>query len=87
MYFGALDTDDYDVYQFQNSVEFGGTDPINSGTHPEIVIDAGGSITDTYSATLTVGTRTVPEPSDLAFVGVGLLMMGIVRQRFGKPSE
>jgi hypothetical protein len=41
----------------------------------------GSSITDTYSATLTVGT---PEPATLAGLGAGLVLIGLGRKRFGK---
>ena len=52
-------------------------------------IDAGGSITSTYSATLVVGNGggsggSMPEPSTLALLSVGLAMAGIPRKRFGK---
>jgi hypothetical protein len=58
-------------------------------------IDADGSITSTYSATLVVGAGTggggggggggsMPEPSTLALLSVGLAMAGIPRKRFGK---
>src|SRR5512135_798798 len=38
-------------------------------------IDGGGSITNTYSATLT----TVPEPATLGFLGLGVVLLGIGR--------
>jgi hypothetical protein len=52
-------------------------------------IDAGGSLTDTYSATLIVGPGgggggSMPEPSTLALLSVGLALAGIPLKRFGK---
>lgn len=52
-------------------------------------IDAGGSIDSTYSATLVVGAGggsggSMPEPSTLALLSVGLALAGIPRKRFGK---
>lgn len=44
-------------------------------------IDAGGSITDTYSAAILVG---IPEPASFALLSVGLVLFGIGRKRFGK---
>ncbi len=46
------------------------------------IIDGGGSITNTYSATiLALGT---PEPATLAGLSVGLVLIGIRRKRVGK---
>lgn len=51
-------------------------------------IDQGGSITSTYSATLALGSGpAVPEPSTLAFLNVGLALVGIGRKRFGKRQH
>jgi hypothetical protein len=52
-------------------------------------IYAGGSLTDTYSATLLVGNGggsggSMPEPSTLGLLSVGLALAGIPRKRFGK---
>jgi hypothetical protein len=50
-------------------------------------IHGGGSITSTYSATLTLGPgtgSTVPEPSTLAILSIGSVLIGITRRRFGK---
>jgi len=52
----------YDVYQLAGSLNNGGTVAINSGTHPSIFINAGGSLT----------TGTVPEPATWAMMLVGL---------------
>ncbi len=52
------------------------------------VFDAGGSVTGTYSAILTMdgtgGTSGVPEPATLSLLSVGLVLFGIGRKSFGK---
>jgi hypothetical protein len=51
------------------------------------VIDTGGSILTTYTATLTLGPgtgATVPEPSTLAILSIGSVLIGITRRCFGK---
>lgn len=47
-------------------------------------IDAGGTVSDTYAATLIVGKAgaSAPEPSTLAFFTVALALVGIPRKRF-----
>ena len=46
------------------------------------VIDAGGSISNTYSATLTLGTGTAaPEPSTLLLLSSGLAGLGFMKRK------
>jgi hypothetical protein len=66
IYFGVFGSPNYDVYQLARSLNNGGTVGINSGTHPSIVIDAGGSLT----------TGGVPEPSTWAMMLVGFGALG-----------
>ena len=50
-------------------------------------IDAGGSITSTYSATLATGpagSASTPEPATFALLSTGVALLGIGRKRFGK---
>jgi len=44
------------------------------------IIDGGGSLTNTYSATLT----TIPEPATVALLGLGVVLIGIGRKRLHK---
>ena len=68
IYFGVFGGPNYDVYQLAGSLNDGGTVGINSGTHPSIVISAGGSLT-------TDAPGGVPEPATwtMMLVGVGAL--------------
>jgi hypothetical protein len=43
-------------------------------------IDTSGAVSNTYSATLT----TVPEPATAAFLGLGVVLLGIGRKGYGK---
>lgn len=69
LFFGDTTTSDYDVYEFQSSLDLGGTDTILSGTHPSIVISAGGSIS-------AAGAGAVPEPASWALMLAGFGVVG-----------
>ncbi len=68
--FGTFATSDYDVYQLQNSLALGGTDTITGGTHPAILIDAGGAL-----------VAGVPEPASWALMLLGVGAVGGVARR------
>jgi hypothetical protein len=68
IYFGLFGSSNYDVYQLAGSLVNGGTVAINSGTHPNIEIHAGGSLT----------TAAVPEPASWAMMLLGLGGLGSV---------
>ena len=69
IYFGVFGGPNYDVYQLAGSLTNGGTVGINSGTHPSIVISAGGSLT-------TPAIGAVPEPATWAMIMVGFFGLG-----------
>jgi hypothetical protein len=68
IYFGPFGTPDYDVFQLQNSLDLGGTDKIVSGTHPDLYVDAGGSLI----ANAAISAAPEPAAWALMFAGVGL---------------
>ena len=69
IYFGLFGSPNYDVYQLAGSLTNGGTVAINSGTHPSIVINAGGSLT-------TNAIGGVPEPATWTMMLVGFCGLG-----------
>ncbi len=75
IYFGDTTSADYDVYEFKNTLDKGGTIGISNGFHPSIVVDVGGSITtDTVAG--------VPEPASWALMMAGFGLVGsVVRSR------
>ena len=75
LFFGDTTTGNYDVLEFQNSLNLGGTDPIVGGFHPSIVVTAAGSITSGVAG-------AVPEPASWALMLMGFgLVGGAVRSR------
>lgn len=66
IFFGTFGTPNYDVYQLASSLINGGTVVINSGTNPNIYINAGGSLT----------TGGVPEAATWAMMIVGFGLVG-----------
>jgi hypothetical protein len=80
IYFGQFGGPNYDVYQLATSLINGGTVAISVGTHPNIPITAGGSLT-------TDATAGVPEPATWAMMLVGFGGLGaVLRSRRTRAS-
>jgi hypothetical protein len=74
LYFGDTTSGDYDVYEFQDSLALGGTDPIVSGSHPAIYVGAGGSVTASPAS-------AAPEPASWALMLTGFGLVGHAMRR------